>query len=719
MVSKEASTLERFAVSELDRYLKRLFRVAPTVVSAPSEAAEYLFVLGTSDRHPARALEVAAFPQPSDQGFLLRKMQCKDTPALIIVGGSPAATLWGVYELVERYGVRYLLTGDVYPEAQGGFHLPEIDQVFEPVFRMRWFKTMGDFALGTEGWGMADYRPLLDQLAKLKFNRIRVGSSPSQPFLDLQFKGVERKTATLWYGSRFPITPDMPGRKLFGDEKEFWNPDLPLPEAGYEKLVAAGQRHCHELIAYAHSRGIEASSVWSITDFPKDFQPVVPDARKVQQLGALTVGPGPTVRPDNPELAQLAGSVIRTILDEYADADSYGFPVGTEWNGWIGAYEWAWQELDKQYGINQVVSLQEVLRKTGERRSHDGAERCIREVKGGIAGLYFLARLWSSPEVLPRSGKPDARLVVYEPAEELFPILSRVLPKNAELVIVMDYNPTRVLRRRGALAHVPAKEVPTTLVLTLHDDSVGLLPMLTTGALHELVGDMRKHGLSGLCTRQWMISDHDPCMAYLSKAAWDPGATPEAVYVDQIRAVCGEAAVKPMLEAFREIEAVTVALEDHGMGLSFPWSGMMTQYWTPDPLTRVQPGDRAGYQRALAAVRKVPTPSRPEGKAYVQYWIGRLEFAVGYLDAIQAVKKAAIAEKAANDAKAKGDAQAFETNLREAQRQARTAVATVVQAIEAFAAVAKNRADLGAIATMGEYVYRPLKAKAKALAEAQ
>ena len=22
-----------------------------------------------------------------------------------------------------------------------------------------WFKTMGDFAMGMEGWGMADYRP--------------------------------------------------------------------------------------------------------------------------------------------------------------------------------------------------------------------------------------------------------------------------------------------------------------------------------------------------------------------------------------------------------------------------------------------------------------------------------------------------------------------------------------------------------------------------------
>ena len=65
----------------------------------------------------------------------------------------------------------------------------------EPAFRARWFKTMGDFAMGMEGWGMADYRPFLDQLAKLKFNRIRVGSSPSQPFLELQIKGIQQQSA--------------------------------------------------------------------------------------------------------------------------------------------------------------------------------------------------------------------------------------------------------------------------------------------------------------------------------------------------------------------------------------------------------------------------------------------------------------------------------------------------------------------------------------------
>ena len=107
----------------------------------------------------------------------------------------------------------------------------------------------------------------------------------------------------------------------------------------------------------------------------------------------------------------------------------------------------------------QVTSLEDMLRKAGQRSYHDGSEHCVRELKGGIAGLYFLARLWSSPEVLPRSQKPAARLVVYEPAEELFPVLSRVLPEDAELVIVLDYNPTRVLRKRSVLATVPAAEV--------------------------------------------------------------------------------------------------------------------------------------------------------------------------------------------------------------------------------------------------------------------
>ncbi|MBN1341337.1 MAG: hypothetical protein JXQ73_01580 [Phycisphaerae bacterium] len=714
---KDPQPLMRFAASELQRDLARLFTASPTVVTSPTQAAEALFLLGTTTHHPPTAAVPPDLPQLSDQGFLLRNTRCANKPAILIIGGSPTATLWGVYELLERYGVRYLLSGDVYPPGKRDVHLPEIDRVFEPLFRARWFKAMGDFAMGMEGWGIADYRPFIDQLAKLKFNRIRIGSGPSQPFLDLQIKGIKRTSAVLWYGARFPITPDMPGRKLFGDEKEFWNPDLPPPGAPYDQLVAAGQRHCHELIAYARSRGIESSYVGSsVTDFPKDFRSIVPDAQTVHQLGELTVAPGPKAKPDDPALNEIAAEIIKAVINEYPEIASYGFPVGTEWPSWIELYEWAWKELDKRYGIQAVMPLEEVLRRANARADYPGgAARAVMEVKGHITGLYFLTRLWTSPDVLPKTKRPDAKLVVYEVAEELYPVLSRILPKNAELVIVVDYNPTRVLRRRHVLSTVPTKDVFTNLVLTLQDDSVGVLPLLTTHALHQLVGDMRKAGIGGFCTRQWMISDHDACMAYLSKASWDPGTTPKAIYVDQISAVCGQPAVEPMLEAFRELEAVTTALEDHGMGLCFPVPNMMTRQWSPGPLPKELSEDRAGYKRARAAVGKVPEPATPEGKAYVRYWLRRLEFAVGYFNAIETVKKAATSEQAAKDAKAKGDSQACRVHLTEAAKQASLAQTTVSQAIEAFAAVAKNRADLGAIATMAEYVYRPLKQKADEL----
>ena len=161
-------------------------------------------------------------------------------------------------------------------------------------------------------------------------------------------------------------------------------------------------------------------------------------------------------------MTEIGGTVIRTILNEYPDAHSYGFPVGTEWPSWVDLYPWAWQELDKQYGIESILSLEEVLQRASRRADHwdGGAARSVMEVKGHITGLYFLLSLWNSPDVLPKTRKPDARLVVYEVAEELWPILPRILPKNSELVIVMDYNPTRVLRRRNVLATVPAKEVP-------------------------------------------------------------------------------------------------------------------------------------------------------------------------------------------------------------------------------------------------------------------
>jgi len=715
LISSRAHELEKFAAAELQGYLDSLFNAAATVGSDPDHAST-IFVLGDSEHAKSVCSNSADLPDLSDQGFLLRKTTCGGRPAFVVAGGSPAATMWGVYELAERYGVRFLLHGDVLPAEEKELFLPDIDQVFEPTFRARWVRTMGDFAMGTEAWSVEDYEPLLDQLAKLKFNRIRVGNDPSRPFLHLEANGVKQDSATLFFGRRYFITDDMPGRALFGDAKEFWNADLPLPGASYEEFAAAGRRHLHNLVAYARSRGMDASYVGSLIDFPKGFESVVPEAQTVPALGGLTIGPGPGVRPDHAGLIELAGTKLRTVIDTYPQLHSYGFAAGTESRSWVDAYEWSWNDLNERYQIDQVTSLSDLLEKAAGRTAYTGGgPRAVTEVKADLAGLSFLTRLYASPDVVPRSANPDAQLVVYETAEELFPILPHILPEGTELVIVLDYTPTRVLRRRHVLATVPTDKVPTTLVLTLQDDNIGMFPQLTGASLHELVGEMRKNGIYGLCTRHWMVSDLDPSISYLSKAAWNEDATPEAVYADQIRAVCGEPSVQPMMEAFRELEATTVIIESSALSLAGPYPSVMMRHWGAGELSGPLAEIREGCRKTLAALKRVPKQSREEGKAYLDYWIGRMRFGIGFIDTIEAVKKAATLEAAAKAAEEKGDSETQRTKLKEAVSAADAAKAQAFDAIELFAGGARNRADYGAIVTLAEYVFRPLSRKAEGL----
>jgi hypothetical protein len=224
-----------------------------------------------------------------------------------------------------------------------------------------------------------------------------------------------------------------------------------------------------------------------------------------------------------------------------------------------------------------------------------------------------------------------------------------------------------------------------------------VLPQLATGSLHELTQDLRRHGWAGFSTRYWTVGDHDPCVAYLAQAAWDPRATPPAVYRDQVQAVCGKAAVSDMLAVLSDVEAITLALEDHGLGLTFPVPGMILKHWAPGPFPPELAADRRGYQQALEAARRALAKSRPAGKRYVEYWVGRLEFGIGYLDTIEAVRQAASAEAGKKPA--------------EARQHAERALAAARRALEAYARVARDPSDRGSIAVMAEFVFRPLQKK--------
>jgi len=77
--------------------------------------------------------------------------------------------------------------------------------------------------------------------------------------------------------------------------------------------------------------------------------------------------------------------------------------------------------------------------------------------------------------------------------------------------------------------------------------------------------------------------------------------------------------------------------------------------------------------------------------------------------------KAATAEAAAREAQQQTDSQKYKAQLAEAANYAEAARTVAFKAIDTLAKVARNQSDRGAVATMAEYIYRPLKNKAQEL----
>ena len=121
MIGPDAPELEQFAASELERYLRECFGAKVSIGDEAGESADVLFLVGSPATNPAveHATARREFPEVSDQGVVLRRLRQRGRRAFLVGGGSPRATLWSVYELAERWGVRFLLHGDVIPRAAG------------------------------------------------------------------------------------------------------------------------------------------------------------------------------------------------------------------------------------------------------------------------------------------------------------------------------------------------------------------------------------------------------------------------------------------------------------------------------------------------------------------------------------------------------------------------------------------------------------------------
>jgi len=698
VVGENAPEVERFAASELCGYLDKLFGIEVQPTTAADAHSSAVFLIGTPASNPL----IKELPKVGDQGIVILRLK-STTPTLILSGGSSRATLWAVYELAERWGVRYLLDRDALP-AKSKFSMPSLTVAMEPIFRVRAHPTIQDFADSGEAWGIKDFRPLIDQLAKMKYNRLDIFAFAWQPFLAYQVDGIKRQTATLWYSYRYPITPDMPGRSAFpADAKEFWNPDLPL-NGTPDQILRAGVTLQQELIDYGHSRGMECVINATVSEYPKEFAPLLGGAVPIHMLNELTTAPGPDTKLDDPGLHKLSSAVVRATIDTYPRADRVNISIN-EWRQWTDQYKRAWDALDGRYHIGEVTTLDHVLDASQHRSGYQFTsfskseldKKAADEVKGDLASLYFFDWLVKDSGAVSESKRPDMKFLYWGFAEELFPILPKVLPPNSEFEMMPDNFLTHLLLRSDILKKLSDGPIHPIINLTVDDDNIGIVPQMTTSSLQKVLKILRETGWEGIVARERFPGDHDTELAYLARAAWDPNADPDKIASEQLIAACGQQCGQELLTTMHSVDAATVVWERDDEFIAVPVPKMLMRQWKAGPVPDYLEENRKNYEQGWKAAQRAVSAATPKGKTYAEYWAKRMEFSVKYVMAVESVRRAATAEAAHQTG------QAVEETTK--------ALATLRESIEAYAAVARNQTDRGAIALAVEYGYRPLEKK--------
>ncbi len=703
VVGPQASDLERLAATELAGQFARLFDAKTSISTVVPDGTKYIVLLGNPRTNPAIKTRAANdWPKLSDQGILLRSFADKNQQGVIVAGGSPVATLWAAYELGHRFGIRYLLRRDVYPATPIPLKLKGFNSVMEPSLKTRTWRTINDFAIGPESWGLADQQKLLKQLAKLKFNRVMLSVYPWQPFVDYEFGGVKKQTVELWYGEQYKVDGDTPGKKVFRGAKLFQNPNF-VGQTTYAQKTAAGTKLLSGIIDTAATLGISTGISISPLEFPKEFAKLLPGAKATRGLNQLLVAPGAKQLPNDPTLQKLVATKIRAYLKTYPKLDSLYLTL-PEFPEWDEHAALAWKQLDARKSLGKH-SLQAMIESAEKRGLIASGSRGVKSVKGNLVALAFLNALFDDASILKRPDGKSVELVISSADPALYPVLDRVLPNGAAALHFVDYTARRIVENIDTLKSVPADKVRSRLILTLADDNVGVLPQSTTGRLESLVRTIRKQGWDGFSTRYWILGELDPSVYFLSRAAFDEKVTAQSALDDLFVTITGnQAAADRLLKCFDHIEAATELIDKHNLGFAFPVKNMVMKHYVAEEPPAWWAEANEHYLQSMIELYRSHGACRSEGRRLLFHYAKRGEYALTYLATVKALREAAIAKK-------KGDTEAAIEKLE-------VAVESMHDSINTLSDVAEDQSDRGLIAVLANYGYRPLVAELEKMLDA-
>ena len=122
-------------------------------------------------------------------GFLIKTGRVGSHPVVVVAGNDGPSTMYGVYELIERLGVTFRLTGDIIPPRRDTLEIPPLDLRQEPAMSRRGFLVPDAGYENITMFSYEDYAKLIDQMAKMKCNYLEFYWYVGAPWIEYHYGG--------------------------------------------------------------------------------------------------------------------------------------------------------------------------------------------------------------------------------------------------------------------------------------------------------------------------------------------------------------------------------------------------------------------------------------------------------------------------------------------------------------------------------------------------
>ena len=562
-----ANDVHRFVAEEIQRYVELLSGGRLPIVTEPEAAPRggLILVGGPGANEAVRGLVERGAVDPgrlaADGAYLLRSVDLDGRGCVVVAGRDDTGTMYAAYELLERLGVVFQLTGDIVPERKATLELPELDVAAAPA---RKFRGVHVWHAYTWNMGMQDYRRLIDQLAKMKMNVLEFYWGMGAPWVEVFHDGVRGELTTTPESGYLAVGRDsrswgrsvhtttgtrsevrvggecFPHERLCGEE---------FQEVGSEdEAFAVAVPFLREIIRYAHRRCVQ---VWLVFgELPFVSPNLAPQSAKVDHGVAPSESHsyqrycGVAVPTGDPAALDIWEAALCAVIETYPEADSYGV--------WAPEHSPDFDDDEATRALRQrATAIREHMPSLGE--IHGGGNFTPDTDKD----LEFDAmQMHLASELIGRVKRrhPDARLgVTLLFRGYLMRALDRLLPKDVWIANMencgnggpqMDYY--RGIAGRDLI-----------VIPRIVDDGCELHMQMnaTMYDRDEIVTGAEAAGAAGIIGQLDKERGGECSTRFLADGCWDAGVDAQSFYTGYLPRLYGTDAAPLVVDAYRLLEA--------------------------------------------------------------------------------------------------------------------------------------------------------------------